>query len=173
MIDKSELESLSDFLFKEAERTANSVIFDVDLMSGERRAAWPKGESNRRQAEVYAVNEAADAAGKPDYGRRKVRRCKVCKDGKHSVDECPKFKRESIENRWAWLQKLELCFGCLSAGHKVRSCRTKERCSKCDWHHHSLISCPSKQLRQEKSKNDNYSSSRPALNHSGSTHSSA
>ena len=65
--------------------------------------------------------------------------CVVCKDNKHPLYVCPRFKAYNHEQMLATLKEHNLCMNCLGTGHFVRQCKSSHRCRKCNKLHHTLL----------------------------------
>ena len=73
--------------------------------------------------------------------------CAWCADknleaSNHYLKECAEFLGSSDEDRYSFVWKKGLCFGCLESGHLCRNCnRQPKPCSNCKRRHNELISC--------------------------------
>ncbi|XP_047019136.1 uncharacterized protein LOC124629667 [Helicoverpa zea] len=64
--------------------------------------------------------------------------CTFC-TGEHKLSSCPKFIKESTENRRNFVLKNKLCFICLLSNHSVKFCKNTLKCQVCKRRHHSLL----------------------------------
>ena len=65
--------------------------------------------------------------------------CSLCKGGQHPSYLCPIFKAMDIEHRKIHARDSNLCFNCLSQGHRTRDCKSTNRCKKCSKSHHTML----------------------------------
>ena len=52
------------------------------------------------------------------------------KDGEHKIWQCEKFKKMKLAERHETVTKCNLCFFCLSAGHRISQCKANRTCDK-------------------------------------------
>ncbi|CAH2102800.1 unnamed protein product [Euphydryas editha] len=72
-----------------------------------------------------------------DLKQPTAKTCPMC-EGEHFLVDCQKFKKASVQNRWATVKRSHVCFKCLQGRHRKESCR-KPPCKQCKrWHHHLL-----------------------------------
>lgn len=64
--------------------------------------------------------------------------CAFCK-GNHHIFNCKEFAKQSVEERYNFVQKNNLCFNCLMPNHSVFKCRQSSTCHVCKRRHHSLL----------------------------------
>lgn len=67
----------------------------------------------------------------------KLLKCPLCTSS-HKIYACEQFNRMSIPERKATVNKLKLCFNCLSFGHQVASCNFSS-CPRCGERHNSRL----------------------------------
>ena len=65
--------------------------------------------------------------------------CVVCKTLKHPLYACPKFKSMPHDKKMSTVKVNELCMNCLKSGHFARSCKSLNRCKKCQGIHHTSM----------------------------------
>ncbi|KAF6207443.1 hypothetical protein GE061_018686 [Apolygus lucorum] len=66
--------------------------------------------------------------------------CMLCENVEHKqLEECPKFKKMSVERRCQYLAEGLLCFLCLKRGHRSMVCRSGRSCRTCKRRHHELL----------------------------------
>lgn len=75
----------------------------------------------------------AASAGVPN------RNCIVCKEDKHPLYACMKFRALSHEDMVSTLKFNGLCLNCMSSGHYAKNCRSLHKCKKCQRLHHTLL----------------------------------
>ncbi|XP_073835841.1 uncharacterized protein [Musca autumnalis] len=68
-------------------------------------------------------------------------KCNLCK-GNHILRSCPKFLSMDFTNRMSIVKRDNHCLNCLAQGHMVANCSSKNRCSKCNSNHHTLLHKP-------------------------------
>lgn len=64
--------------------------------------------------------------------------CAICKNPKHDIFDCDKFKHMPIQSRYEEIKKLKLCTNCLRSGHQTFECKS-QKCKKCGKHHNTLL----------------------------------
>lgn len=67
--------------------------------------------------------------------------CVVCKE-KHPLYICSQFKSFSRDRKLSIVRSNNLCLNCLGSGHFAKSCRSLNRCQKCQKIHHTLLHQP-------------------------------
>ncbi|XP_073835847.1 uncharacterized protein [Musca autumnalis] len=68
-------------------------------------------------------------------------KCNLCK-GNHILRSCPKFLSMDFTNRMSIVKRDNHSLNCLAQGHMVANCSSKNRCSKCNSNHHTLLHKP-------------------------------
>ena len=64
-----------------------------------------------------------------------VRLCLCCKKDNHLLTECNFFMKKPYEKKIAFIKNYDLCFRCLSKGHRSRVCVKPLVCNFCNRHH--------------------------------------
>lgn len=64
--------------------------------------------------------------------------CSLCHDS-HYLRSCLEFLQMNIRDRFNYVQQQRACVNCLAPGHRVKTCRSRMNCSKCNRRHHSLL----------------------------------
>ncbi|XP_076246401.1 uncharacterized protein LOC143186603 [Calliopsis andreniformis] len=143
--EKTELEKLSDFVYKEAELAVAAGVFGLEprSTSTSQMTIVSKGRGGARKpiassAKVFGVS--ATSARKSSIGKS-VPSCVFCDRSNHRSAECRGFAREGAARRWFLVKKHKLCFKCLCEGHVRGDCRDTN-CSVCRGNHHSLLHDP-------------------------------
>lgn len=142
--EKTMLEKLADFIYKEAELAVNTSIFDVEpaSTSAARNLNAPKRQPRSKPAIAYTATHIPNSSRKEpsDSGDRMstTNKCAFCERKNHRSWECRNFARETIARRWVLVKKNRLCFKCLDRGHVNERCRGPN-CSLCKKPHHSLL----------------------------------
>lgn len=155
VLDKTNFETLAEFLYGEAECAQLSGAMDWETASSatlgwaseptaKSAAKAPYVRENKRPANhgrpavVCAnVERAGDSKGN---GREKARDfCVHCNRDGHEVRECNEFAKESPKRRWFLAKRRRLCYKCLRTGHSQYRCGEDTVCDACQRPHHSLI----------------------------------
>ncbi|XP_043211278.1 uncharacterized protein LOC122375804 [Amphibalanus amphitrite] len=106
-------------------RVKKNPLFGLRSANADRRPEAPGGP---RRHTVNAAHVTAPG----------TQRCVYC-GGPHSVADCEVLRmRPWVERRKVFMQH-KLCFGCLKAGHQVRSCRRPLVCGVCGGLHPSVM----------------------------------
>lgn len=135
----TDLEKLSDFLFREAERAVAGGIFDLrpndltsDPKSGKKVARFGRSD--------HVLTTTAESHRGSDFssGRQDKVACAICNRNNHSIENCNSFKKETIDRRWFLVKKFRLCFKCLESDHSQVDCK-RGNCSKCERPHNFLL----------------------------------
>ena len=71
--------------------------------------------------------------------------CCLCRNEKHPLYACSKFKALPLDKMVSTLKTYELCLNCLRSGHFSKQCPSANRCRKCQRPHHTLIHDESKE----------------------------
>ena len=68
-------------------------------------------------------------------------RCPVHKSTNHRLQECKVFERMSGSEREKVVDEHKLCLSCLSPGHRLSKCRSRDRCKVegCAMRHHTIL----------------------------------
>ena len=68
--------------------------------------------------------------------------CLFCRKGNHKLEDCFKFKKLDIEERWKYAKDTSLCFLCLKRFHAGRQCETVNNIcgiQECKKRHHAML----------------------------------
>lgn len=82
-------------------------------------------------------------------------KCYYCKGG-HRAKSCFTFKKKNPSERRKIVESANLCFNCLSPGHRLAECSSTRNCFKCGLQHHSLLhldSVPRSAVQDRNSRN--------------------
>uniref|UniRef100_A0ABD2X276 Peptidase aspartic putative domain-containing protein n=1 Tax=Trichogramma kaykai TaxID=54128 RepID=A0ABD2X276_9HYME len=148
-----EFENLCKFL--EAERNALSLLESTKdfakrtpQAANESKTVTSKGRKSANFVQVGAGQNS----------------CPVCSE-LHSIENCPAFRKLSVEERKRVLGQKRLCYQCLGA-HLIKDCETTTTCFSCNGKHHTLIHLPSKKskVKNEASKRVQEEASSPNEN---------
>ncbi|XP_066932171.1 uncharacterized protein [Clytia hemisphaerica] len=63
--------------------------------------------------------------------------CSAC-DVDHDIEVCPIFKGKTMEEKFRFILKEKLCFGCLEKGHLASSCKNRRTCLVCNKKHPTI-----------------------------------
>lgn len=144
-IDKSELEKLAEFLYKEAELAVSGGIFDVEATEApELQKSYPKGSSSSKTktgkvcAAAHNVNEHRNVES-DDNNLDVNLPCVFCKLNNHQLWECTRFAKEPLNSKYLVARNNGLCFNCLKKQHIRENCKELNGCSHCKRRHHSLL----------------------------------
>uniref|UniRef100_A0ABD2WYW1 Integrase catalytic domain-containing protein n=1 Tax=Trichogramma kaykai TaxID=54128 RepID=A0ABD2WYW1_9HYME len=119
--------------FLEAERNALSLLESTKEYAkktptdkGENKASTSRGKKSSNF--VQAIQEQSA--------------CPVCAE-EHTVEQCSKFRKQSVDERKQTLGQKRLCYNCLDP-HMLRDCKSTAMCFTCNGKHHTLIHTPFK-----------------------------
>jgi hypothetical protein len=84
---------------------------------------------------------------------KKTNSCPYC-SGTHYINQCQKFSALSVGARIRVINKLRLCFNCLSGTHIIANCRAST-CRLCRGKHHTLLHKPNTNTYSNTSPNNN------------------
>ncbi|XP_057694061.1 uncharacterized protein LOC130917030 [Corythoichthys intestinalis] len=80
--------------------------------------------------------------------------CAACKNESHGIVWCPTFASKSLEEKRAFIQENNLCFGCLRKGHTSKNCQRRHICSVCHGRHPTCLHEERKQRTTREITND-------------------
>ena len=63
------------------------------------------------------------------------KKCPLCKDKEHDLDDCVKFKEKEPRGKKDFLFKSKLCFACFGTDHPIKLCKNKRVCKTCGKDH--------------------------------------
>ncbi|XP_076660139.1 uncharacterized protein LOC143363448 [Halictus rubicundus] len=136
--EKSQLEKLSDFLYKEAELAVEAGVFNMDTNLASSSRTTPAS----RQRVTFKGRKFSDkgvfAINTVESREQDVEKCVFCNRSNHGSEHCREFARETIARRWHLVKRHRLCFKCLRKGHPRDKCRGVN-CSTCKGRHNSLL----------------------------------
>ena len=92
--------------------------------------------------------------------------CALCKNEKHPLYVCTRFKSLPRDKMMSTIKSNELCFNCLQPGHFSKQCPSLNRCRKCQKPHHTLIHDDSKETlpsQSDKTLTSSTSSTEPTV----------
>ena len=79
------------------------------------------------------------------------------KDGEHKIWQCEKFRKTKLAERHDTGKKCNLCFFCLSTGHRISQCKANRNCGKdgCSKRHNILLHSDDNKPEIQKKQNSN------------------
>ena len=86
--------------------------------------------------------QALSMSVKENVGKIKPSKiCKKCLKNNHVLQDCYRFKKDSVKERWRFAKEKNLCFQCLDDFHPGKSCSVNDACTveACTRRHHSLL----------------------------------
>ncbi|XP_058976757.1 uncharacterized protein LOC131801808 [Musca domestica] len=90
--------------------------------------------------QVQAHHSHINVLGSPSSPRAsKSLNCVICRNQRHKLYDCPRFKSLKSGDRYKVMKRHHLCINCLRYGHEIKKCDSKRRCSKCNKAHHTLL----------------------------------
>ena len=148
----------------------NEVAFVHDEMMVQFKAPAEKkgfGQGDK----VKNTNFAAVDSNKPPTTSSK--QCPL-KDGDHKIWMCPKFKQQSVNERYESLKKLKLCFCCLNP-HLIKDCKSERVCgiNGCTKKHNRLLHSDTPKVDNDKRSEQSAPQNRAGISSMLSTESSA
>ena len=131
------VDSILTFLSTQAETAELSepIAFSMPEASG--MYSKPKYTRPPRRKSAIATLEVQTEEGKSHS--RQAYRCPVCSAGDHPIRKCPQYQDMTPEERYKLVQKITLCFNCLSHTHRVPQCSSLTSCFRCQARHHTTL----------------------------------
>jgi len=125
------LKTFLEFLYKKhdirrtTEELSKQVVSSKTILKMEE---IDRSSSDTESEEVYAFQDQAKQS------------CGACK-GPHGLAVCEKFKKLTLDEKRAIVDKSRACSSCLRVGHFVRTCRLRKRCTVtgCQRFHHPWL----------------------------------
>ena len=137
---------LVEFIKSEADLAMDPTFSPHTLvkerMKGSGRSTAHKGHPPRGITRANALSTSSSVKTRPSHATQ-GRRCLSC-SGYHTLDDCPEFKKLSLEDRLHFVRTSNLCFGCFSKGHMSKACRNRMTCKKCGKQHPTTLHQDSK-----------------------------
>ncbi|XP_062714118.1 uncharacterized protein LOC134290907 [Aedes albopictus] len=100
-----------------------------------------------RQHQASSTKEGSFRPSNTKYTSQKVhaatptskpQRCLLCNED-HRHFECPMFNKWTTTQRTEKVKELNLCFNCLTSGHRSAKCPSRKTCAECQRRHHTLL----------------------------------
>ena len=122
------LQTLRDWMVEESEYQIKATESTEGLGAKGRQR-----EDDRKKNRAFSTLRVR---GHPQFQRR----CDFC-EGNHGIWTCPRFREESVEERWRVAKDKKLCFRCLSGNHQGKHCFRSRDCGVdgCNRSHHKLL----------------------------------
>lgn len=73
------------------------------------------------------------------HAQAKPDKCKLGCNHSHPLYRCKKLLRATVDQRWAMIKELRLCFKCFQEGHSVQNCDRGLNCKVCNKPHNTLL----------------------------------
>ena len=133
--------NLVEFIKSEADLAMDSAFsphtIEKQRMKGSGRITSHKGYPSRGTTRANAMSTSSSVKAQPSHATQ-GRRCLSC-SGYHTLDDCPEFKKLSLEDRLHFVRTSNLCFGCFRRGHMSKACRNRMTCKKCGKQHPTTL----------------------------------
>ncbi|CAB0031203.1 unnamed protein product [Trichogramma brassicae] len=114
--------------FLEAERNALSLL--EDAKESTKKPSPQKTEGRATTSKGRRSSNFVQASGEKPV-------CPVCKEA-HTIEQCAKFRQQSVVDRKQTLAKKRLCYACFGA-HMAKDCQISVVCFLCNGRHHTLL----------------------------------
>uniref|UniRef100_A0ABD2VYB7 Integrase catalytic domain-containing protein n=1 Tax=Trichogramma kaykai TaxID=54128 RepID=A0ABD2VYB7_9HYME len=114
--------------FLEAERNALALL--EDAKESTRKSSPQKTEDRATTSKGRRSSNFVQASGDKPI-------CPVCKET-HTVEQCAKFRQQSVVERKQTLGQKRLCYTCFGA-HMAKDCQVTVVCFLCNGRHHTLL----------------------------------
>lgn len=133
-------EDFAKFVSVEAEIACNPITSLHALHSSS--SSYVKRNTNEtkgNKVSVFSIQTNANTENtRSNYGKERPP-CMWCKDEKHQLSKCSKFKEKSIEERRTFIKDNKLCYGCVKPGHNAKECRQRHTCELCKGRHPTCL----------------------------------
>lgn len=122
--ESSSLEVLCDFM--------NELVQDACEVTN-------VGSVAALRMEEFSENESFENTNR--MPRNTARKCLVCRNQQHHVQDCDEFNSFDVSRRWRVVGELRLCRCCLNRRHATGVCQNAEECGieRCQLLHHPLL----------------------------------
>ena len=127
-------EEFVSFIAKEADIACDPV---ASLQAVRSEAVRSQNPEKPRSTTSHSERHSARMLGTA-VERVKRASCVYCKKA-HHIDKCQNFMKRDLEDRKKFASEQDLCFGCLSPGHRSRACQARIKCKTCSKHHPSAL----------------------------------
>ena len=108
------------------------------------RAQAPEVSDSGKKTNKSEVQSKRQSSGKPITSfvgntSTTTTHCVLCKNDKHPLYVCPKFKSLSHDQMVTTLKEHSVCMNCPRPGHFVKQCKSLHHCHKCQKTHYTLL----------------------------------
>ena len=130
--DKSDLEIIASFVFREAEMSIAVGISSRKAVESSNEEVDNITKNSRRNKKVVLATSVENNSNERNS------RYAYCSKKENKIFLCPDFIRAPIATRWKVVTTQKLCFNCMESGHSRKKCKAI-RCSRCGCKHHTLL----------------------------------
>ena len=128
------------FICKEARVSSAPVSVasrsDQDRKQG--KDQYPRTQTSGRERNTQVLMTSTPTTPKPASQSNQRPPCVVCEQN-HTVDHCATFAKMTLDRRQEIVRQYGLCRACLRRGHRWKDCKKRQRCSKCDRQHPTVL----------------------------------
>lgn len=129
------------FIKKEADIACNPITSVTAFRSPHMKDDIPKASFAKKRfvgANTH-FNETSTHSKDDTVSTASAQACLFCKRTNHTLHNCFGFISKDPGERKNFVQKMGLCFGCLSHGHLSKTCTSKSQCKKCNKRHPTCL----------------------------------
>ena len=132
---------------KEEATLATDPVFSPTTLRELRANESPSGESRTWRAKKNTFKNsssfstsvfASQGQSTTHHPMTSADSCPLCSQS-HNLDDCPDFKKQSLEERKNFIKSRGLCFGCLRPGHVSKGCMKRMKCKTCSKPHPTAL----------------------------------
>ena len=111
----------------------NDPVTSVQSLKGTKRKE--KGKDDKKAVDsgkavgARTLHNTAEKVSPTDK-----KKCLLCDKG-HDLNVCYKFLAKSLEERRTFVKEKNLCYGCLTTGHRSKFCKARLKCKTCAKNH--------------------------------------
>ena len=136
--NSSQLEVLSNFLYKEAKARLSAGIINLHRDKLARKITHNNSQAQTlNKKNVFTTCTEKLHHDQSKNSERAV--CALCGRNNHVTAACRSWTQNSVKERWRIARKLNVCFNCLEKGHTRPECQSENRCAHCKNRHNSLL----------------------------------
>ena len=158
---------LAEFV-ESASDSANDPVFGKEALQSRESAKTERNKGNintrnsfqpKHKGNSFATNLGTPAnprvlhgAGSScQAGNRPL--CQFCGHS-HDLDDCEQFKKQTADQRRAFLRDKQMCFGCYGENHVAKSCLNKRKCKLCAGRHPTALHIDGFRLAKHETRNN-------------------
>ena len=149
---KIQFSELAKFIDNESV-AANHPVYGKAHMVVEKPSTGQQTGAKQKTKKVFATTDDKETSEKTqvdkksenkEEGKDKIGKafrptpCLHCK-GEHRLAHCKKFEALDHDKKLEYLKENKVCFKCLRKGHFSKDCLRKEKCTKCQGEHPSVM----------------------------------